>query len=188
MMLIIKLIKELFMKNNKQSNFLSIFGILILSLGIAIACSTTGEDNGEIATEIEILEAIILDEFKENFVGTYTAEATATLNYHGKSLIFNNNGLVNTSTSAGSPLYIDIMINGAAGAATITRIFFTEGNVDYEPYTQTVTAVNSTNVLIQNPVMYATGDTIEGGDIIELIINPDTGALTFGGVKIATKN
>ncbi len=177
------------MKNNKQSNFIAIFGVFILSLGVAIACSTTGEDDkDEIASEIEILEEIVLDQFKENFVGTYTAEATAQLDYHGKSLIFNNNGLVHTSTSVGSPLYIDIMINGDPGASTITRIFFTEGEVEYESYTQKVTAVTSTNVLIQNPVMFATGDTIEGGDIIELIINPDTGDLTFGGVKIATKN
>ena len=41
-MTIIKIIKELFMKNNKQSNFIAIFGVFILSLGVAIACSTTG--------------------------------------------------------------------------------------------------------------------------------------------------
>ena len=44
-MTIIKIIKELFMKNNKQSNFIAIFGVFILSLGVAIACSTTGADD-----------------------------------------------------------------------------------------------------------------------------------------------
>ena len=184
------------MRNNKRSNFMSVFGILILSLGIAIACSTTEDEDKKIVTEdeqiideIDILEEILLDQFKTNYVGTYTAEPTATLEFHGKQIIFNNNGLVYASTSADDDLYFDIALNGAPGVATILRIFFREDDVDFEPYTQKVFAQTATNVFIQNPVITeVTGDIINGGDIIELIINPDTGALTFSGTKIATKN
>lgn len=183
------------MKNNKRSNFMNVFGILILSLGIAIACSTTGEDDKKIVEEdeqiieeIDILEEILLDQFKTNYVGTYTAETTVTLEFHGSEMIFNNNGRVYASTSVNDDLYFDLMINGDAGSATITRLFFKEGVVDFEPYTQTVIAQTTTNVFLQNPVMYTSNGTIEGGDIIELIINPTTGALIFDGVKIATKN
>ena len=183
------------MKNNKRSNFMNVFGIMILSLGVAIACSTTGEDDKKIVEEdeqiideIEILEEILLDQFKTNYVGTYTAEPTATLEFHGKQMIFNNNGLVYASINADDDLYFDIALNGDPGAATILRLFFREDDVDFEPYTQEVIAQTTTNVFIQNPVMYTTGGTIEGGDIVELIINPDTGALIFDGVKIATKN
>ena len=182
------------MRNNKRSNFMSVFGMLILSLGIAIACSTKDEDkkivteDEQIIDEIEILEEILLDQFKTNYVGTYTAEPTATLEFHGKQMIFNNNGLVYASTSTDDDLYFDIALNGAPGVATILRIFFREDDVDFEPYTQKVFAQTATNVFIQNPVMYTTSGTVEGGDIIELIINPTSGALIFDGVKIATKN
>ena len=183
------------MKYNKRSNFMNVFGLLILSLGVTIACSTTNEEDKKIVTEdeqiieeIEILEEILLDQFKTNYVGTYTAEPTATLEFNGKEMIFNNNGLVYASTSADEDLYFDIALNGPAGAATITRIFFREDDVDFEPYTQKVFAQTTTNVFIQNPVMYTTGGTVEGGDIIELIINPTTGTLIFDGIKIATKN
>ena len=175
------------MKNNKRSNFLSIFGILILSLGIAIACSTTGE--GDVASEIDILEDIVLEQFKGNFVSTYTAEATLTMAFNGKNLVFDNNGRIATSASVDDPLYLDISVNGATGASEIFRIRFREGENDHPPYTQSVVAVTATNVFLENPVITEVGGNIvHGGNIIELIINPDTGALTFGGTKIATKN
>ena len=177
------------MKNNKRSNLMNTFGIFILSLGIAIACSTTDEDDEQIIGEIDLLEEILLDQFKTNYVGTYTAEPTATLEFHGKNLVFNNNGRVNASKNADDNLYFDISINGSPGVSDIFRILFIEDSIDYPPYVQSVIAQTATNVFIQNPVITEVGgNIIEGGDIIELIIHPNTGVLTFDGVKIATKN
>lgn len=185
------------MSCNKPSNFIGFFGILLISLGVAIACSTTSTtddiskknvDNGQIISGVGGIEQLLLNQFKTNFMGTYTAEETVQLDFYGKSMIFNNNGIVTTSTSEDDPISIDLMVNDSPGSSTITHIFFKEGGEDYYPNIQSVIAITSTNILIGNLVMYTTGKTVEGGDIIELIINPETGVLTFDGVKIATKN
>ena len=161
-----------------------------MALGISVACTATDEDKGTTPNLIDLPDPdplTLLEEFTINYAGTYTSVPVAVLTFQGRTMTFNGNTTVTTTSTTNGDIYLDIFFNGAQDGSEIQRIMFTDGNI-HGAYTQSVTPSTSTNVILENLYMFTTSGTIDGGDTVSLTIDPITGNLSIDNVVIGIQD
>lgn len=199
------------MKKQKKL-LLPILGIVFLSLGIFMACSTTDNDPPSLTddntnntdppsltndntnnTDPPLVDTPIdpdlYAEFKNNFVGDYIVDTTAVVPLVGKTMTFNDDMNI-SATILSESLYLSINFSSSSAGSEIILFTFLEGihNSNDEIHMQTVIMpATSTNVTLKNSMITTLAENLGQESIIDLTVNPNTGDLLLNNVKIGTK-